>query len=717
MGGFVIMVPTMARAGAVEVPPRTPRPVRRLDLLAALAAAAFACTAYVVALLATEVPPQGLADVLLGAAPLCALAALPILAVRARTEGVPALSWASGGLVVSLVAMVLQLISFPTVSPGGGLLSTSAQSSAALYLLFHLAFAGGAVAGALEAPSSWRAPSVAVGVALAFLFSVDAIPLPLLLRPDGTYTTTLILAEYALTLVIGACAVVWVWRTGLAPQPLRGWVGVALSLSAYDVLLNAFAGSRFEAVWWASLSMRAAIYAVLAGGAIWTVLAKLADLELYTDSELDRREGQLRHSLNLTRQLLSCAEDLAQAMTPGEVAEALCADAVEACDAPYAAAMVSHLDDRLRLLGTSGYDAAMTEQAERVDWDAPLPGARAILTGEPLFLSTEDEVRERFPGAQAGFRRRVGALAALPMKVRHEPIGSLLVWDSRPREWSPSHRALLTGLAAQGGQAIARAQAFEDQANAARTLQESLLPSRLPCLPNLDVAARYVAGESGLRVGGDWYDCVEVGDHLVALVVGDVMGKGLHAAALMGQLRTTLRTLTVIDPSPSAVLTAMDRVTQDLDPDEIATIVYVLLDLSTGAARIARAGHLPPLLTGPDGQTRAVYGGGSPPLGAPTGERGEVELQIPVGSVLVLYSDGMVEDRETGLGPGLSTLIESAGRLTAQPFRSLEPMADALLDGANQPQREDDVTLLLARRGNHATAATLPPAIPQRGQR
>jgi serine phosphatase RsbU (regulator of sigma subunit) len=231
------------------------------------------------------------------------------------------------------------------------------------------------------------------------------------------------------------------------------------------------------------------------------------------------------------------------------------------------------------------------------------------------------------------------------------------------------------------------------------------------------VAARYVAGESGLRVGGDWYDCVEVGDHLVALVVGDVMGKGLHAAALMGQLRTTLRTLTVIDPSPSAVLTAMDRVTQDLDPDEIATIVYVLLDLSTGAARIARAGHLPPLLTGPDGQTRAVYGGGSPPLGAPTGERGEVELQIPVGSVLVLYSDGMVEDRETGLGPGLSTLIESAGRLTAQPFRSLEPMADALLDGANQPQREDDVTLLLARRGNHATAATLPPAIPQRGQR
>ena len=414
MGGFLMMVPTLARGSAVEVPPRTPRPVRRLDLLAALAAAAFACAAYVLALLATQVPPRGLADILLGAAPLCALAALPILAVRARAERVPALSWAAGGLVVSLVAMVLQLISFPTVSPDGGLLGTGAQSSAALYLLFHLAFAGGAVAGALEAPSSWRVPGVAAGAVVAVLLAADAIPLPLLLRPDGTFTPTLILAEYALTLVVAGCAVVWVWRTGLAPQPLRGWVGVALSLAAYDVLLNAFAGARFEAVWWASLTMRTATYAVLAGGAVWTVLAKLADLESYTDSELDRREGQLRQSLDLTRRLLSCAENLARAMTPAEVAGALCADAVEACDAPYAAAMVSHLDDRLRLLATSGYDAVMIDQAEQVDWDAPLPGARAILTGEPLFLSTEDAVRRTLPrrrGDLLSARRRPGGAA------------------------------------------------------------------------------------------------------------------------------------------------------------------------------------------------------------------------------------------------------------------------------------------------------------------
>ena len=700
------MEPTPVRTAAMEVPPRTPRPVRRFDLLAGLGAVALASAAYVTAVIVTEVPPRGAAVVLLGAAPLCGLFALAVLAVRARAEDVPALSWASGGLVVSVVAMVLQLVSFPTVSPYGGVLGTSPQSNAALYLLFHLAWAAGAAAGALGAASPLRGPAVAAGVIVAVLLGVDAIPLPRLLRPDGSFTPTLIAAEYVLVVVVASCAVVWVWRTGLSPQLLRGWVGLALSLSAYDVLLNAVSGARFDAVWWASLSMLVATYAVLAGGAVWTTLAKLSDLESYTDSELGRREGQLRRSLTLTRQLLSCAEDLAQAMTPAEVARALCADAVEAADVPYAAAVVSHLDDRLRLLGTAGYDAAMIEQAEQVDWDAPLPGARTILTGEPLFLSSEQAVVERFPRTEATERRRVGALAALPMKVRHEPIGSLVVWASEPRGWSQEQRELLTGLAAQGGQAIARAQAFEDQATAARTLQESLLPSRLPRLSDLDVAARYVAGERGLRVGGDWYDCVRVDDHRVALVVGDVMGKGLHAAALMGQMRTTLRSLTVVDPSPSAVLTAMDRVAQDLDPDEIATVVYVLLDPSTGAARIARAGHLPPLLATADGRTTAVYGGGSPPLGAPSGERGEAEVHIPLGSLLVLYSDGMVEDRETGLEPGLTDLIRSVTQLAGRRRPDLEPIADTLLGAADRPGRDDDITLLLARRNVHQTGGS-----------
>ena len=120
-------------------------------------------------------------------------------------------------------------------------------------------------------------------------------------------------------------------------------------------------------------------------------------------------------------------------------------------------------------------------------------------------------------------------------------------------------------------------------------------------------------------------------------------------------MRTTLRSLTAVDPSPSVVLTAMDRVTQDLAPDEIATLAYVLLDLSTGEARIARAGHLPPLLAAPDGPVAVLDDGGSPPLGVPCDVRAEAKVVIPPSSLLLLYSDGMVEDRRTGLDSGLRT--------------------------------------------------------------
>ena len=191
MGGYRSWSRRRSARLPIEVPPRTPRPVRRFDLLAGLGAVALASAAYVTAVIVTEVPPRGAAVVLLGAAPLCGLFALAVLAVRARAEDVPALSWASGGLVVSVVAMVLQLVSFPTVSPYGGVLGTSPQSNAALYLLFHLAWAAGAAAGALGAASPLRGPAVAAGVIVAVLLGVDAIPLPLLLRPDGSFTPTL----------------------------------------------------------------------------------------------------------------------------------------------------------------------------------------------------------------------------------------------------------------------------------------------------------------------------------------------------------------------------------------------------------------------------------------------------------------------------------------------------------------------------------------------
>src|SRR3954454_19224402 len=189
-------------------------------------------------------------------------------------------------------------------------------------------------------------------------------------------------------------------------------------------------------------------------------------------------------------------------------------------------------------------------------------------------------------------------MAAAPLRIGKDPIGVLTVWDLTPREWPVEQRQGLSGVAAQGAQVLARAQAYEQQA-AARTLQAALLPPLLPRPGRLDLAARYVPAQDGQMVGGDWYDCLVLADDRVVLVVGDVMGKGLRAAAQMGQIRMAVRAFASLAPAPAAVLTALDELQLALGTDEIATMVYLLLDPHTGSLRVARAGHLPPRLVTP----------------------------------------------------------------------------------------------------------------------
>lgn len=680
----------------MSIEPRRPGPDRRLDLYVALGVTTVASLVYIAALVLHVVPAEGMAVVFFAAAPICAGFALVVLLVRSRAERDWALRWFCGGLIVAWVSMVLQLISFPSVSETGGVLGTGDQSSAALYLLFHLAPAVAAMAGALNAPPVWRIPVTAAGVVLAVLIAVDAVPLPLLLRPDASFTGLLLGAEYLLVAVVTVAVVMWVLRVGRTAPALRGWVGVALSLSVYDVLLNAFAAERFSAVWWASLSLRVATYAVLAVGVVLSTLVRLRETETYSESELTRREDQLRASLGLTSQLLSCAEDLARAVTPSEVADVLCVDAAAATGLPHASLLVAGPGEALTLLGSAGYDERMRAEVTEIDWESPHPGPGTLRTGEAVFLSSAAELRNRFPGVARTPLRAAATAAAVPIRVGNEPLGALILWDSRPRPLDQPRRDVLLGIAAEGGLALKRAQAYEHEAEAAATLQRSLLPSGLPQRPDLVMAARYVAGERGLRVGGDWYDCMEIDERRVALVVGDVMGKGLRAAALMGQIRTSLRSLASADPSPAAVLTGLDRLSSMLDTYEIATIAYVLLDVETGVATIARAGHLPPLLIDPEGRARLLEVGGSPPLGVPDGHRPEAQVDVCPGSMFVLYTDGIVEERATGLD-GLNGFVATVERAAGSYGDDLETMASEVLAATFSPEREDDIAVLLAR--------------------
>jgi serine phosphatase RsbU (regulator of sigma subunit) len=689
-----------------EMDPRRPRPERRLDLYVAVAIGALASLAYAVALSFDVVPPRGLSVVFFAAAPISAAFAVVVIGMRWRAEADPALSWVSAGLAVGWFAMVLQLVSFPAVLPGGGPLGTSDQSSAALYLLFHLAFVGGALAGALGAPASWRLPALVLGAAVAVLLAVDLVPLPVLLRKDTTFTPLLLATEYVVVAFTAVVAVAWVRRAGRSATTLRTWVGVALSLALYDVLLNAFAAERFSAVWWASLSFRVATYAVLAVGAVYSVLTRLAETESYTQSELDRREAELRTSLGLTRELLGCAQDLAKAVTPTEVADALCRDAVTASGLRRAVLLVSRDHADTVVLGRVGHDPSPAAETSGTGWDAPYVSSLAPLARQPLFLETPEEVRARVPAGTP--LQEAASLAVLPIRVAGERLGTLVVWDTVPHRLTASEREVLAGQASQGGQALRRALAFENEANAAATLQRSLLSPTLSPREDLAMAARYLPGEAGLRVGGDWYDCVPIDGHKVALVVGDVMGKGLRAAAVMGQMRTAVRSLASADPSPAAVLRGLDRLHSMLEVDEIATVAYVLLDAETGTARVARAGHLPPILVDGEGRTLLLEEGGSPPLGTPNPQRLEAEVVVPPGGVLVLYTDGIVEDRATGLD-GLESFVELVGATARRKRGDVDALATELLVATSANQRQDDIALLVARVPMRAGAAEREP--------
>jgi PAS domain S-box-containing protein len=228
----------------------------------------------------------------------------------------------------------------------------------------------------------------------------------------------------------------------------------------------------------------------------------------------------------------------------------------------------------------------------------------------------------------------------------------------------------------------------------AETLQRSLLPERLPRLEGLELAARYLPAVRGAAIGGDWYDALERPDGRVALLVGDVVGHGLRAAATMGQLRNAFRAYGLVESSPSAVVASINRLVMSGPEEVMATVLYLVLDRETGEVTYTSAGHPPPLVLEPEGP-RFLESGRSVPVGAsdPTAFR-EGRDVVPPGSTLVLYTDGLVERRGVPLERRLEQLAQTAG--AAEP--ALERLCEAVLHGLLADQDpEDDVALLVVR--------------------
>ena len=231
-----------------------------------------------------------------------------------------------------------------------------------------------------------------------------------------------------------------------------------------------------------------------------------------------------------------------------------------------------------------------------------------------------------------------------------------------------------------------------DLQQTALTLQRSLLPAEVPSTAELEVAARYVAGAGDCEVGGDWYDVIALGAGRLAIVIGDVMGRGVPAAALMGQLRTATRTCARLDLRPGEVIDVLDGLLRDLDQDSIATCIYAAFDPHTRVLELASAGHLPPLVRSPDGAVAPLAMEVGAPLGLSEPSR-EVSVRLQPGALLALYTDGLVEVRGSDLDAG----IDDLSRIISAGPSDLDELADVVMRRMTGEGSDDDVALLLAR--------------------
>ncbi|TDU04405.1 PAS domain S-box-containing protein [Streptomyces sp. 846.5] len=344
------------------------------------------------------------------------------------------------------------------------------------------------------------------------------------------------------------------------------------------------------------------------------------------------------------------------------------------------------------------------------------PGAAITMTEGSLFARVlrsgiaeqleapallEDATTPDDPRLRASYELGVHSILTVPLRARGIVLGLLVLSRAGRREGFDRDELAFAGeLADRAGSSIDNARLYARERAAALMLQRSLLPQSVPQLPGVEIAHRYVPGSIGTEVGGDWFDVILLPQGRVALVVGDVMGHGLRAAATMGRLRTAVRTLAGLDLPPATLLQHVHDLADDLaqGPEEalIATCVYAVYDPASRRLVLAKAGHTPPLLI-PAGEPAQVL---DLPSGTPLGVGGvpfaSVELTVAEGTLLVLYTDGLVESRTEDIDVGtsrLSAVLEGSDA-------SVEELCDRVIGTLQREQEPDDVALLLARLGS-----------------
>ncbi|WP_330356893.1 SpoIIE family protein phosphatase [Streptomyces chartreusis] len=303
------------------------------------------------------------------------------------------------------------------------------------------------------------------------------------------------------------------------------------------------------------------------------------------------------------------------------------------------------------------------------------------------------------------------SMLTVPLRARGVIMGMATFWRAdRPDPFEPEDVSLAEELVARAAVSIDNARRYTREHTLSITLQRSLLPRALPDQSALDVAYRYLPAQAAQGgVGGDWFDVIPLPGARVALVVGDVVGHGLHAAATMGRLRTAVNNFSTLDLPPDELLGHLDELVTRIDQDEGegeeevapitgATCLYAVYDPSTGLCALARAGHLEPALVHPDGRVEFL----TVPGGAPLGLGGSLpfeatEVRLPEGSGLVLYTDGLVEDQGRDIDEGLERLRDALAATPPTQGRGPEETCKTVLETMLPERPRDDVALVVAR--------------------
>jgi putative methionine-R-sulfoxide reductase with GAF domain len=392
------------------------------------------------------------------------------------------------------------------------------------------------------------------------------------------------------------------------------------------------------------------------------VEGRLRDLQAITDAALSRLDDH-----DFLPVLLARARDILQADTA----------AVLLLDSPsgqLVAAAAAGLEEEVR-------------QGVRLPVGRGFAG-RVAASARPVILDRVDPTTVLNPILTA---KGIRSLVGVPLIAGGRVIGVLHVGSLTPRRFTSDDISLLQ-LAADRAAVAVQSQRSADDQIAAAALQRSLMPSGLPAVPGLQIAARYVPG-SGV-VGGDWYDVFVLPSGELGVVIGDVAGSGLPAGIVMGRMRSALRAYAMETADPAEVLDRLDRKMQHFEPGALATVLYAVLDPALDRVHISSAGHPAPVLAVPGEKGALVDGVGGLMIGVdPRARRQVTTVKFAHGAVLCLYTDGLVERREYPLDEGLARLCDAVA--AQAPEQVCASVMGALV--GNAPAR-DDIALVTLRR-------------------